>query len=452
MLRQALPEIVTELPGPHSKALLERRKKATVNAVGSMYPVTIKRGAGAMIEDLDGNMFVDFIGGVGVLNAGYAHPKLVKAAKEQSEMFFHSMFNITTHEGYVALAEKLNALAPVTGEEHQTFFANSGAEADENAIKIARGATGRKGVISFSRAFHGRTLLTSTLTAKKAYAAGIGADAPNIFRADYPYLYRKNEKLSDEEYYKECLQSIFDVFEEGIPAEEVACMILEPLQGEGGFIPAPMPWFKAVRAICDKYGIVMIVDEVQSGIYRTGQVYASCYYAKEGVKPDIITTAKSLAAGLPISGCIVNKEIADKLKPGTIGGTFCGNAVACQVALEVLKLMKEEHLDQRGMEIADIVNGRYAQMKKKYKIVGDFRGLGPMIGLEIVKDAKTKEPAPDYVKKIITYAYNHGLLIESAGLYGNVIRFLAPLVITDEQLKAGLDIIEEAILEICEGR
>lgn len=447
-LNTMLPNVKTELPGPGSTELFARRAKETPQAVGTMYPVTIKRGAGAMIEDIDGNIFLDFIGGVGVLNVGYSHPEIIEAVKYQTEMFFHSMFNITTHKSYLDLAEKLNGMAPVSGDEHQTFFATSGAEANENAIKIAKSYTGRKNVICFSRAFHGRTLMTMTLTAKKAYSRGIGADAPGVFRAQYPYLYQKDSNITKEEYIRQCLDSIHELFEEAVLPSEVAAFILEPLQGEGGFIPADLEWIKGVKRICDEHGILLIVDEVQAGFCRTGKMFASEYFKEIGVLPDIITVAKSIAAGLPLSAVIANKEITSKVAKGTIGGTYGGNALSCAAALKVIEIMERDDFAKKSQAIGAKVTSRYMDMIEKYGIVGDVRGMGAMIGLEIVTDQTTKKPNAQAAEGIIRYCYNHGLLVESAGTYSHVLRFLAPLVITDEQLEAGLDIIEAAIKEV----
>ncbi len=448
-LKDMMPSVKTELPGEKSKVLFDARAKEVPGAVGTMYPVTIKRGAGAMIEDLDGNIFLDFIGGVGVLNMGYSHPEIIDVVKKQSELFFHSMFNITTHKPYLDLAAKLNAIAPVAGEEHQTFFANSGAEANENAIKIAKSYTGRKNIICFSRAFHGRTLMTMTLTAKKAYTKGIGADAPGIYRASYPYLYQKDSGLTKDEYIQKCLNSIYELFEEAVIPTEVAAFILEPLQGEGGFIPADIEWMKGIRKICDEFGILLIVDEVQSGFCRTGKMFASDYFKEAGILPDIITTAKSIAAGLPLSAVIANKEITEKVIKGTIGGTYGGNALSCVAGLKVIEIMERDNFEKRSQEIGATVMARYNDFISKYDIVGDARGLGAMIGLEIVTDQASKKANAAATTEIIKYCYNRGLLIESAGTYGNVIRFLAPLVISDEQLNCGLDIIEDAIKEVC---
>lgn len=445
-LRDALPKIITgTMPGPKSQMLINRRKQAAASAVSCVYPVAIARGEGAMIEDLDGNRFLDWIGGVGVLNVGYSQPEIIDVVKAQSKKYFHGMFNIVTHEGYVALAEKLNQIAPVRGEKRRTFLSNSGAEADENAVEIARGYTRRPNIIVFSGAFHGRTELTMTMTSKKAYAVNMGPLSHGVFRARFPYLYRKPEGMPQDKVIEYYVDSIYSVFEECGAADTIAAVIVEPVQGEGGFIPAPIEWVKAVRKICDEHDILLAADEVQSGFCRTGRMFATEYWKEAGCEPDILVTAKSIAAGLPLSAVVTREEIMEAVPAGTIGGTYCGNALSCAAALKTIELMEKNHLAERAQEIGKKVMDRYEKMKEKYEPVGDVRGLGAMIGMEFVKDKKTKEPDPQFVKDLVQECVQHGLMIESAGVYGNVIRFLAPLVITDEQLEAGLDILENAV-------
>ena len=443
MLRDALPEIVTEtVPGPKSKELIERRKAATAGAVRCGYPVAIARGEGAMIGDLDGSRWV---GCAVVLNVGYSQSEIIAAVKEQSEKYFHGMFNIVTHEGYVRLAEKLNEIVPVRGERKKTFLANSGAEADENSVKIAKSYTGRPNIIVFSGAFHGRTLMTMAMTSKKAYALGMGPFPDGIYRAEFPYTYRAPAGLSQEGQMEYYISSIERVFEECAPAETIAAMVVEPLQGEGGFIPAPLEWVKAVREICDAHGILLVADEVQSGFCRTGRMFASDYWREAGCAPDILTTAKSIAGGLPLSAVVADAKIMDGVTGGVIGGTFNGNALSCAAALKAIEIMERGRLDVRAQEIGKTVTDTYASWRETYPVIGDIRGLGAMIGLELVTDEKTREPATKLVAEVVNLAAQQGLIIESAGRYGNVIRFLAPLVITDAQLAAGLDILEGAI-------
>ena len=449
MLREELPKIITDtLPGPKASEIIERRKKATPSAIRCVYPCVIKRGEGAMIEDVDGNYFLDWVGGVGVLNMGYSKPEVVEAVTEQAQNFFHSMFNITTHEGYVALAEKMNEIAPVKGEVKKTFFTNSGAEADENAVKIAKAFTKRPNIIVFTGAFHGRTALTMAMTSKKSYAVGMGPFPDGVYRAPYPYLYRKPEGMTEEEAINFYLKKLNDVFEEASPAEYVAAIVLEPLQGEGGFIQAPIEWVKAVRKICNEKGIMLVVDEVQSGFCRTGKMFASCYWAEAGCAPDILATAKSIAAGVPLSAIVAREEIMESVPGGVIGGTFGGNALACASALKVIDIMEKEDFAGKAMTIGNKLRDRFNGLKEELPVIGDIRGLGVMIGIEFVKDPVTKEPNTELVTKLVQYCANHGLLIENAGTYLNVVRFLAPLVITDEQLEAGMKILEDGIREL----
>ena len=398
-----------------------------------------------MIEDVDGNRFLDWIGGVGVLNVGFSHPEIIEEVKKQSEKYFHGMFNIVTHEGYVKLAEKLNDIVPVKGDKKKTYFANSGAEADENAVKVAKAFTKRPNIICFSGAFHGRTNLTMAMTSKKAYAKGLGPFPEGIYRAEYPYLYRKPKGMNEEEAIKYYINSIYKVFEECSPADYIAAIVVEPLQGEGGFIPAPIEWVKAVRKICDENGIMLIADEVQSGFCRTGKMFASEYWKEAGVMPDILATAKSIGAGLPISAIVAREEIMESVLPGTIGGTYCGNPLACAAAIKTIEIMERDNLAKRSLEIGEKVQAVYKKWMDKYEVIGDVRGLGGMIGIEFVTDKQSKTPNGEIVSKIVKNAVEKGLMLENSGTYGQVIRFLAPLVMTDEQLKAGLEIFEEAI-------
>lgn len=449
MLRNELPKIVTEfVPGPLSNMLLNRRKEAVPSAVGTVYPIAIKRGEGAMVEDMDGNIFVDWVGGVGVLNIGYSQPEVVETVKKQADKYFHAMANIITHEGYIRLAEKINLLAPVKGTKKRTYFVNSGAEADENAVKIAKAYTKRPNIIVFTGAFHGRTLLTMAMTAKKSYAKGMGPFPDGVYRAEFPYLYRRPEGMPKDKAIQWYIDKIYDTFDFGAPADSVAAVVVEPLQGEGGFIPAPREWVQGLRKICDDNGILLIADEVQTGWCRTGKMFASQYWEEMNCAPDIIATAKSIAAGIPLGAVVSRDEIMQSVPNGIIGGTFGGNALACAASLKTIEIMERDHLATRANVIGSKVRMRYEQWKQKYACVGDIRGLGAMIGIEFVYDKQSKKPWPEAVADIIQENLQHGLITESCGIYNNCIRFLAPLVITDDQLEAGLDIFEQSIKKI----
>ena len=449
-LREALPQIKTALPGPKASEMLERRAKIMPGAIRSIYPIVIERGEGAMIEDADGNIFLDWVGGVGVTNVGYSQPEVIEAVREQAGKFFHSMMNITTNPRYIEYAEAIAKVSPVRADVKKVMFANSGAEADENAVKIARSATGRPNIIVFSGAFHGRTMLTMTMTAKKAYAVGMGPFPDGVYRAEFPYLYRAPGGMAEDEAVNYYIRKLEEVFENASPPQHVAAIVFEPVQGEGGFVPAPFAWVKAVREICDKHGILMAVDEVQTGFARSGRLFASEYYKENGYAPDIMTFAKSVAGGLPLSGVVASAEIMDKVTPGTIGGTYNGNAIACASALAVLKKMLDEDYPAKARAIADTCMKRFGEWREKYPVVGDIRGLGAMMGIEFIRaedGPQAKTPNAEVVSKIVASAWERGLLLESAGNFGNVIRFLCPLCVTDAQLEAGLAIFEETIKE-----
>ncbi len=447
-LRTELPKIKTSaLPGPKAAEIIKRRKNAIPDAIGCSYPFVPKRGEGAMVEDVDGNIFLDFVGGVGVLNVGYCPKPMAEAVKAQADKYFHVMMNIGTHENYIKLAEKMNEIVPVRGDEKKTMFANSGAEANENAVKIAKGYTKRPNIIVFSGAFHGRTQMTMAMTSKKAYAYGMGPFPDGVYRAEFPYLYRAPKGFTEEEAVNYYIKRLNSVFEECSAPDYVAAIIVEPIQGEGGFIPAPIEWVKAVRSICDKYGILLIADEVQTGFARSGKMFVSEYWKEEGCAPDIMTSAKSIAAGIPLSAVTTSRKIMDACPAGTIGGTYGGNALACASALEVIKFIGDNGLCERAKEIGKKVMDYYNTELTKLGVVGDVRGIGAFVGLELVKDTETKEPYPELVKATIQNAAQKGLIIESCGTYGNCIRFLCPLVVTDEQIEAGLEILKESMAE-----
>jgi len=447
-LRTSLPKMTTTLPGPKAKELLKLREENVPVGVSYGAPAFIKRGEGAMFEDVDGNIMIDFVGGIGVLNIGYSNPEVIEVVKEQVSKFFHSSINVVQYESYLRLAEKLNSIVPGNYKK-KTMFINSGAEAVENAVKIARKYTGKSEIVVFTGGFHGRTSLTMGMTSKvKPYKLGFGPFAPGVHRAEFPYIYRRPVGVSEGDAIKYYIEKLNNFFLEQINTDDVAAIIIEPVQGEGGFVPVPTQYVKELRRICDEFGILLIFDEVQSGYCRTGRMFASDYWADQGIYADIITSAKSLAAGLPISAVTGRAEVMDAAQAGGIGGTFGGNPVSCIAALKVIEIMERDNYAAKAMHIAEIGTSRFNEMKKKYKLIGDVRGLGAMMGIELVTDRVTKEPAKNEVKAIIKECSNNGLMILDCGVRGNTLRCLMPLCITDEQLNAGLDILESAISKV----
>ena len=436
------PIIKTEIPGPKSEELLQLKEKYVPEGVFNTVPTFIKRGEGAVIEDIDGNILFDFASGIGVLNIGYSHPEVVEAAKEQAEKFFHSSINVILYESYVWLAKKLCEITPGNFKK-KTMFANSGAEAVENAIKIARKYTKKTDIVCFEGAYHGRTLLTMSLTSKvKHYSFGFGPFAPGIHKIPYANCYRCAYGLKREMCNLRCAERLEEIFTSVVDAEDIAAVILEPIQGESGFILPPDEFVTRLHEICKKNNILLIVDEVQSGFCRTGKMFASEYWE---IFPDIIAASKSIAGGLPLSSVTARSEIIESSQVGGIGGTFCGNPLACVAALKVIEVMQRDNYAARALEIGKIIRPRLELMKDKYLLIGEVRGRGAMLAFELVKDRKTKEPAKEETKNIIREAYRNGIILLSCGLYSNAIRILVPLVITNEQLNAGLDIIEGAV-------
>ncbi len=423
--------IQTELPGPKSKEVLERKGQAVPRALAALAPFVVAKAEGVVVEDLDGNRFLDFSGGWGVLNVGHNHPKVVAAIKAQAEKFIHTDFTAVPYEVLVELAERINRLAPGPSPKRTAFF-NSGAEAVENAVKISRAATGRKAVICFEHAFHGRTYLAMTMTHKAIpYKAGFGPYVPDVFRLPYPYPYRNPISMEELE------RRLLSLVDPG----EVACMVVEPVIGEGGFIVPPPEFFPFLRELADRYGFLLVADEVQTGVGRTGKFFATEHY---GVEPHLITFAKSIAGGMPLSGVVGVAEVMDKPIPGAIGGTYVGNPVACAAALAVLDVVEEEGLVARADHIGGILRQGLERIAERFPIVGEVRGLGAMVGMELVKDPATKTPAKEETSRIQKEALKRGLIFPTAGVYGNVIRFLVPLTIPDDALEEGLAILEQA--------
>jgi 4-aminobutyrate aminotransferase / (S)-3-amino-2-methylpropionate transaminase / 5-aminovalerate transaminase len=427
--------------------LAERRNRHVPRGLGNMHPLFIAKAEGALLTDVDGREYIDFAGGIGVNNVGHRHPKVLAAIQEQLQAYVHPCFHVMMYEPYVQLAERLNQIVPCRGEK-KTMFTNSGAEAVENAVKIARYHTRRTGVICFDNAFHGRTLLTMTLTSKvRPYKLHLGALAPGIFRAHFPYCYRCPWGLTYPSCQVSCGGEYFegDFFKHQVDPEEVAAIILEPIQGEGGFITPPPEYLRQIRHVCDRHGILLIVDEVQTGFGRTGKMFAIEHF---GVEADIVTSAKSLASGLPLGAVTGTAAIMDSVHPGGLGGTYGGNPLACRAALAVLEVIEEEKILQRSEELGRRVRAELMDLYGKYQIIGEVRGLGAMLAIELVKDRASRKPAADEAKKLTAFCREHGLIILDCGTLGNNIRTLMPLTITPDQLAKGLAILEDGLKHI----
>ena len=405
-------------------------------------PGLIREARGAILTDFDGRELIDFAGGIGVVNVGHSHPKVVAAIKDQAEKFIHTCFAIAMYEPYIDLAVRLNAMTP--GEFHKmTMFVNSGAEAVENAVKIARYATGRPAVIALDGCFHGRTLLTMSLTSKvKPYKYKFGPFAPEIYHMPNPNCYRCPFGLSYPGCGVACADYLEEFFVANVAAEQTAAVIAEPIQGEGGFTTPPPEYFAKLQAICGKYGIVLIIDEIQSGMGRTGKLYAIEHW---GIAPDLITTAKSLGAGLPLSAVTGRAELMDSVHPGGLGGTFAGNPIACRAALAVLDIIVEDGLLAQAETLGVKARARLEAMQQTFELIGDVRGKGPMLAIELVRDRERKTPAGEEAKELVKLCYERGLMLLNCGMHGNIIRTLMPLVITGEQLDRGFAILEESL-------
>ena len=408
------------------------------NAKTIAIPIVAQEGRGATLTDVDGNVFIDFTGGVGCLNVGHAHPRVVEAATEQLGRFVHTDFTVVPYEPYIELAERLLALAPFREPAKAVFF-NAGTEAVENAVKFARLYTKRPAVIAFEGAFHGRTLLSMTLTSRPhPYKLGMGPLAPEVYRAPFPQDYRGPDAET-------ALAELRQLFLTQVAAEQVAAIIVEPVQGEGGFLPAGQQFMQGLRSICDEHGICLIDDEVQTGYGRTGKLFAIEHY---GVEPDLITVAKSIAGGFPLSGVLGKAEILDAAHDGAVGGTYVGNPVAQAAALAVLDVIDEEGLIDRASAIGDTIRTRMLAWQERFPAIAEVRGLGAMLAIELVEDRATKQPAPKLVQAVIDAALERGLLLLKAGVHGNVIRVLTPLVITDAELDEALAVWEDALADV----
>jgi len=441
-LRNFAPAMTEQLT--RSQELIARRKAAVPNGVGMFNYATAARAEGAIIIDADGRELIDFAGGIGVVNAGHCPPPVVKAIQEQAAKFLHVSFNVASYEPYIALCEKLNALLPHGGPT-KSMLVSTGAEAVENAIKIARQATKRQGVLCFTDAFHGRTMMAMTLTSKVGYKPDCGPFAPEVYRTQYPNFYRYGAGRSEADFVKAELLRLDELAHNLVDPKSLACVIIELVQGEGGFNVAPRAYVEGLRAWCDRHGILLIFDEIQSGFGRTGAWSAHSHF---GVSPDLSTWAKSLGSGMPIAAVVGRAGIMDLAGPSSIGGTYIGNPLSCAAALATLRYMEETDLNARGRHVGDTILKRFAKMKAKHACIGDVRGLGAMVAMEFVQDGDPMKPDADTCTALMNACAKRDLVVINAGTEKNVIRVLCPLVITDEQLNKGLDIMEEELEKI----
>jgi 4-aminobutyrate aminotransferase/(S)-3-amino-2-methylpropionate transaminase len=446
-------QIRTEIPGPKSRALLARRAAAVPRGVPAVTPIAIAHAEGAIVTDVDGNRLIDFGGGIGVVNTGHRHPGVVEAVRAQLDRFAHVCFPVSTYEPYVELAERLNRITPGTHDK-RTFMVNSGAEAVENAVKVARAFTGRQAVVCFEHGFHGRTNLTMALTSKVTpYKKGFGPFAPEVYRIPYPYCYRceRAERrnggtaegccMADRAYFERLFAATVD-------SGSVAAIVMELELGEGGFVPAPPEYVRVLADFAREHGILFVADEIQTGFGRTGAMFACEHY---GLIPDIITTAKSLAGGLPLAAVTGRADVMEAAQPGGLGGTYGGNPLACAAALAVLDAMERERIPGRARRAGERIAGRFRSWAESYPCIGDVRGLGAMIGVELVGDPVSRTPDKALTGRLLTAALERGLILLSSGTYGNVVRVLAPLTTENAVLDEGLEAMEEALAEAVAG-
>ncbi len=431
------------LAGPRSQALLQRARNSVARAFSVHLPAFVARGEGALLYDVDGRRYVDLAGGVGCLAVGHAHPKVVQAVQEQAARFFHTDYAVAPYEGFVAVCERLCALAPGPWPKKAALF-NSGAEAVENAVKIARAYTGRPAVVCFEGAFHGRTYMALSLTSRvNPYKRGFGPFAPEVYRVPYPYPYR-SPFPTDEETVAYCLQRLEDLFRLHVEPGRVAAVVVEPVLGEGGFVVPPPAFLPRLQQVCGRHGILLVADEIQTGMGRTGRMWAVEHV---GVHPDLLVVGKSLAAGLPLSAVVGRAEVMDAVQEAGIGGTYVGNPLSCAAALAVFQVFEEERLVERAAQLGVRMHQRFLALADRCGLVGEVRGLGAMMALELVADRHNKTPAPSHTQFALRRAMERGVLAVRAGVYGNVIRMLVPFVIREEELEEALDILEASVRE-----
>lgn len=433
----------TEIPGPKSRAIVTRRDTATPSGAAKLTQIAIERAHGAIVTDVDGNQLIDLAGGIGVLAVGHTPEQVVDAMVEQARRLIHMCAIVSTYESYVALAESLNEITP-GDHAKKTVFMNSGAEAVETAMNIARSHTGRQGIVVFDGAYHGRTNLTMAMTSKfNLFKKGFGPFAPEVYRFPFPNVYRRPDAMTEQEYVDWHIENLDHCFTAIVDPSHVAAMVVEPVQGEAGFVPAPIPWLRRLRELCDTHGIVLVADEIQSGFGRTGKLFA---IEHAGVVPDLVTIAKSLAAGMPLSAVTGRADIMDAPHPGGLGGTYSGNPLACVAALEVIDIVSDPAFLERANEVGATMRARLEKIQASHPdLIGDVRGVGPMLVMEIVRDAASKKPWMEAASAITADTVAHGVITIRAGLYSNCVRFLPPLMISDELLTEAMDVVEASV-------
>ncbi len=424
-----------------AEELFDRRKNVVANGVGVFNTATVKEAKGAIIIDVDGRELIDFAGGIGVVNAGHCPEPVVEAIREQAGKYLHTSFNVVTYEPYIALCEELAEILP-HGKKTKVMLVSTGAEAVENAIKIARQATKRPAILCFSGAYHGRTMMAMTLTSKVSYKYDCGPFAPEVYRLPFPNFYRYHGKRDMDTFVEDELKRLHESALNLVDVKNVAAVIIEPIQGEGGFNPVPQKYLEGLRKFCDKHGIILIMDEVQSGFCRTGHWASWQHY---GVQPDISTYAKSMGSGLPIAAVVGRAEVMDAAAIGSIGGTYIGSPICCVAASATIKYMKDIKLNEKAVKIGKIIMARLQNLMKQHSEIGDVRGVGAMVAIEFVKNGDPSQPNSEICPQIVRGCADNGLIVLSAGTYKNVLRILSPLVITDKQLEKGLSILETEI-------
>jgi len=441
-------QLKTEIPGPKSQAIVARREQATSRGAAKLTPLAIEHAKGAIVTDVDGNVLLDFAGGIGTLAVGHTPDNIVKVIQEQAEKLIHMSAIVSTYEPFVEFAEILNETM-VGDFAKKSVMLNSGAEAVEAAVKIARYHTGRQAIIVFEGAYHGRTNLTMAMTSKYSlFKKGFGPFASEVYRLPFPNLYRLPPAMSEEEYVEYAISQLNNAFIAQIDAESVAAIVIEPVQGEGGFLPTPPRFMQRIREICDEHGIIMIADEIQSGWGRTGKVFAMEHY---GIVPDLMTTAKSIGGGMPIAAVVGRADIMDAPHPGGLGGTYSGNPISCVAGIEAMNMIRDPQFLDHATKVGERICEYLLRFQEEFDFIGDVRGLGAMLVMELVTDRETKEPASDLTNRINQETLKRGLITIRAGLYSNCVRFLPPLNMPLEQIDEGMAVLYEALKAVNEG-